>query len=293
VEKARDQKGPAFVMHGLSGNKDQSHIETIADAFQGNGYTVVRFDTTNTFGESDGNYEDATTTNYYEDLEDVIAWASILSWYQEPFVLAGHSLGGYSTARFAELHPEKIKALAPISCMISGKLTTESKKGAAILDEWKSTGWRIEPRESHPGEYKKLKWSHMEDRMKHDLLPDAGKLTMPVLMIVGDHDESTPSEHQRMLFDKLPGRKEFHIIKNAPHTFRDSKHLQEIKEIFDKRDQGGHPDESDHNTGNSGEDFDAGFKNFFHPRRGDLGDVNRAGDAHGDGENRGADGDIK
>lgn len=70
VEKAEDQKGLAFVMHGLGGFKEQPHIQTFADAFKEDGFTVVRFDTTNTFGESDGNYEDATVTNYYEDLED-------------------------------------------------------------------------------------------------------------------------------------------------------------------------------------------------------------------------------
>lgn len=73
------QQGLAFVMHGLGGFKEQPHLQVMAKAFLANGYTVVRFDTTNTFGESDGRYEDATTTNYYEDLEAVIAWAGGLS----------------------------------------------------------------------------------------------------------------------------------------------------------------------------------------------------------------------
>lgn len=30
----------------------------------------------------------------------------------------------------------------------------------------------------------------------------------------------------------LPGDKEFHIIKDAPHTFREKVHLDEIKQIF-------------------------------------------------------------
>lgn len=75
VETLKKQQGLVFVMHGLGGFKEQDHIKTFADAFKEEGFTVVRFDTTNTFGESDGNYEDATTTNYYEDLEDVISWA--------------------------------------------------------------------------------------------------------------------------------------------------------------------------------------------------------------------------
>ena len=68
LEIAPDQKGLAFVMHGLGGYKEQPHVEVFAKAFLDNNYSVIRFDTTNTFGESDGNYEDATISNYYEDL---------------------------------------------------------------------------------------------------------------------------------------------------------------------------------------------------------------------------------
>src|SRR3989344_2324756 len=89
VEQSTPQKCLAFVMHGLGGKKDQPQIIAITEVLKQNKYSVVRFDTTNTFGESDGNYEDATTTNYYEDLEDVIEWASKQSWYQEPFILCG------------------------------------------------------------------------------------------------------------------------------------------------------------------------------------------------------------
>ncbi|MBU1854623.1 MAG: alpha/beta hydrolase [Nanoarchaeota archaeon] len=77
-----------------------------------------------------------------------------------------------------------------------------------------------------------MKWSHYEDRLKYDLLEKVYKLTMPVLMIVGNRDESTPLEHQKILFNKLPGKKELHVIKDAPHTFKEKKHLLEIKKIF-------------------------------------------------------------
>lgn len=232
VGKPETPRGLAFVMHGLSGCKEQSHIQAFAEAFLENGYTTVRFDTTNTFGQSEGKYEDATVTNYYEDLEDVIEWAKSQSWYQEPFCLAGHSLGGICTALFAEKYPEKVKALAPISTVVSGKLSTETPSHQKDAEEWERTGWRVQPSESTPGLVKRLKWSHMEDRLKYDLLPDAHKLTMPVLLIVGENDTGTPLKHQQLLYDELPGGKEIHIIKDAKHTFRTEKELTEIKEIF-------------------------------------------------------------
>ena len=72
LQEAENSKGLVFVMHGLGGFKEQPHIQVIADAFSKHQYDVVRFDTTNTLGESAGRYEDATITSYYEDLEDVI-----------------------------------------------------------------------------------------------------------------------------------------------------------------------------------------------------------------------------
>lgn len=231
IEKAPSQQNLVFIMHGLGGFKEQPHLQVMADAFKENGYTTVRFDTTNTIGESDGKYEDATTTNYYEDLKDVISWAETQEWYQEPFCLAGHSLGSICIALYTESHPEKVKALAPISTVVSGKLSFEahSKKE---LKEWKRTGWQIKESKSKSGIMKKLPWFHMEDRLKYNLLDKIDKLTMPVLLIVGENDESTPPKHQKILYDKLPGKKEMHIIKGATHTFRKEKYLQEIKEIF-------------------------------------------------------------
>jgi len=232
LEKAENQKGLAFVMHGFSGFKEQPHIETFANAFKEKEFTVIRFDTTNTLGESDGDLIDATLTNYYEDLQDVIKWAETQNWYQEPFVLAGHSLGGISSALFAEKNPEKVKALAPISTVVSGLLTEIAPSFKEVEEEWKRKGIREWESISQPGVMKKIKWSHVEDRRKYDLIPEVNKLKMPVLMIVGELDDTTPLEHQQLLYAKIPGKKELHIIKGAEHTFRTKEHLEEIKQIF-------------------------------------------------------------
>ncbi len=238
VDVSTKQKCLVFVMHGLGGFKEQEHIKTFADTFKQEGFTVVRFDTTNTLGngESGGKYEDATTTNYFEDLEDVIAWSSRQDWHQEPFWLVGHSLGGISVVLFAEKFPTKVKALAPIATVVSGKISLDAPryKGNDILKTWKETGWRVEESKSQPGVIKKLKWSHMQDRLKYDVLKNINKITMPVLLIVGDQDDSTPPQHQKILFDHLRTNKEMHIIKGAPHTFKEGKHLKEIRTIFTK-----------------------------------------------------------
>lgn len=233
VEKTEPQKGLAFVMHGLGGFKEQPFLTAMAGAFRENGYTVVRFDTTNSVGESGGRIEDATTTNYYEDLEDVIKWAKKQAWYQDPFCLVGHSLGGICTALYAEKYPEKVKGLSLISTVISGRLSSEIYPKEE-LEEWKKRGWKIEGSRSKTGIIKRLPWSHMTDRLKYDLLKKVDALMMPVLIIVGENDTLTPLKHQKILYEALPEKKELHIIKGARHVFREEAHLREIKSIFDR-----------------------------------------------------------
>ncbi len=229
VEGPRKPGKLAFVMHGLGGTKEGDEIRALATAFLELDYTVISFDATHSVGESEGEYADATVTNYYTDLEDVIAWSSKRSWHSEPFVLSGHSLGGIGTALFAENYPAKVKGLAPIATVVSGKLSVETygaSREPEELRKWRQDG--VQVREGRGGAKLMLKWQHREDREKYDLLPRADKLTMPVLMAVGDRDIRTPAHHQRMLFDALPGPKEFHIIKGAGHIFREESERAEL-----------------------------------------------------------------
>ncbi|MDD4531541.1 MAG: alpha/beta hydrolase [Candidatus Pacebacteria bacterium] len=230
IQEVENPVGLVFIMHGLGGSKNQPIIEICAEVFLERNYNTIRFDATNTFGESDGNYENATTTNYYEDLEDVINWVKSNDFYQEPFVLAGHSLGGIAVALYAENHPEKVKAISLLSTVVSGELSLKNNPEAIM--EWQRTGWRISERKSKPGTFKKIPWSHMEDRLKYNLLTQVRKITMPTLLVAGENDESTPVGHQKILYEALPSDKKFYVIKDADHVFSKPKHLKEVKEIL-------------------------------------------------------------
>jgi len=234
-EPVENSRGIVIVSHGLGGFKEQGHIKLFADTFREAGYSVVRYDTTNSDGESGGKMEDATTTNFLHDFEDIIRWAKQQSWWQDNLILSGHSLGSFAAVLYAEDHPEEVEALVPFSTVVSGKLTLKSPAHPKEqIDEWRAKGYREWESVSQPGLIKRLKWSHVEDRLKYNILPKAHNLIMPVLLVVGENDDSVPPEHIKMFYNKLPGPKEFHIIKGAPHTFRSPKHLKEIKEILTK-----------------------------------------------------------
>lgn len=225
------KKGLVFVMHGLGGFKEQKHVRTFANAFFDSGFSVVLFDCTNSFGQSEGEYENATLTNYFNDLEDVISYCKTQDWFITPFYLVGHSLGGISTILYTLKNSNDVKGLAPISTVVSGKLVLETGFEGDI-ENWEKTGILVRESETIPSRTYSLKWNHVVDRLKYDVLFDANKIKCPVLMIVGENDVPTPVNHQKMFYDELVCDKEFHIIKEAPHTFREKEHLDEIYEIF-------------------------------------------------------------
>lgn len=223
IESSTPQKGLAFVMHGLGGWKEQPHVAAAARGFLDAGCTAVRFDTTNTVGESEGSYSQATVTQYYNDLNDVIMWARGQVWYEEPFFLAGHSLGGIAVGLFAECYASLTRGLVLMGSVISGSLSCETVKYASLLDQWKRVGF-IEL-DIRGGGKASLPWAHMVDRLQYDLLRDVHTLSMPVLQIMGGHDDM-PYAHQKKLFDMIPSdHKSLEVIADAPHTFRDEKHL--------------------------------------------------------------------
>ncbi|HWY79360.1 MAG TPA: alpha/beta fold hydrolase [Candidatus Sulfotelmatobacter sp.] len=227
VNQPEGSKGLAVVMHGLGGTKEDPIVTSIAQSFLSQGITVVRFDTTNTFGESDGNYADATTTNFVHDLEDVIEQLKDTPWYTYPFYLAGHSLGGLAVTVFSERNPKLVKGLGQAAPVISGQLT-EAVRGSDYIRTWEERGFRQEDDPIHPG----LKWQHMLDRRKYDLLQFANRLTMPVLLVIGENDTHIPVAHQKILYSKLPSPKAIYIIPNASHELDSDSARKDIYTIF-------------------------------------------------------------
>lgn len=225
VDRAKKAQGLVFVMHGLGGFVGQPHMKMIVDVVKKKNYSVISFDTTNSFGESDGDYSDATVTNYLEDLEDVINWAKRNKYYQEPFILIGYSLGGLAVSLFAQKYPNMVSGLALFSTVVSGKLWKKIQN-KQVLRDWKKNGvWIREENGLNSGILKIIKWKFAEDIMKYDLSKKVGKLIMPVLIIVGSNDLTTPASQQEIFFEKIPNKKELHVIDGAEHVFRDKKHL--------------------------------------------------------------------
>ncbi len=212
----------AFVQHGYNGAVTSEHMKQIIGAYHNNGYTVIAFDCTNSCNEADGTVDESTIDTHLHDLEDGIAWAAQQSWYREPFALAGHSLGGYAALLYAEANPDKISHLFPASAVINGPAREESyarfapemlaaiKAGQSALHKTMDDGAVNESCQAP---------DYFHSLFRYDVLPDAGKLQMPVMLMVGEKDTVCLPEHQWLLYQELPGPKEMHIIGGAEHCF--------------------------------------------------------------------------
>lgn len=233
-----DIKGTCVIEHGYGGFKEQDHMQVIKDAFLENGFITFNFDATNSFNESDGEFIKATLGLHYEDLEDVVKWAQKQDWFKKPLALTGHSMGGYAVARYAEEYSNEVDYLIPIAPVISGELSFEAHErfDPGDLEKWKKDGIKEVKSNSLPGVIKRMTWESMEERLDHDLLPNASKLSMPTLFIVGSKDKSCPPDYIERLFNKIPrdSDKEIRVIENAPHAYRTEGDLSAVKDTISK-----------------------------------------------------------
>ncbi len=230
VENKGGVSGLAFIVHGLGGFKEQIHIRTFAQAFLDHHYVVVTYDAANTIGESAGQMEDATLTSYFEDLEDVTEWAKSQSWYKQPFLVCGHSLGGASSIMYAAKYPERVKAIAPISAFVAGPLS-KRLEDAETMAQWESDGYLLEESKSRPGVMKKIGWGFIQDALTHDMRRIAPKITCPALFITGSADVSCSPEAEQTIIDAMTIPAKLEVIEGMGHNPRTKEHNQQLKSL--------------------------------------------------------------
>lgn len=236
VDTPDDPRNLAFVMPGQGGTIENEVMAFFAQAFLENNFRTVRFDPTHSIGESEGDIKDVTYTAGIEDLHDVISWARGQSWFKQPFALSGHSLGAIATALYAEHHPGEVLCLAPISTVLDHD-TFLATLDEDFVNEWKEKGYYESQSKSKPGVINKIGYQIMTDMKKYNLLTAADRITMPVLLMAGENDNSTPYWHQKIFFDAIPStNKKLVKVLGADHNFQgsagDTKKLEEVKDTI-------------------------------------------------------------
>jgi pimeloyl-ACP methyl ester carboxylesterase len=207
----------AIICHGITGYKEQDVILQTAKILINCGHKVVTFDCRNSRGESFNNHSSATLSSMFDDLQSVINWVKTQDFYNTPFLLAGHSLGGSVILNYAEQHPDIVNYLILISSIFDGNefLQNTQENAPDFFNKLKNDGI-IRTRN---GVDCYLDYSYLDDFRNYNLYKNIDKLKMPVLVIGGDKDIASMSKDNERFYQSLKCKKEIHILHNCSHIY--------------------------------------------------------------------------
>jgi pimeloyl-ACP methyl ester carboxylesterase len=205
----------AILCPGKLDSKDYAHLVGLADNLSKQGYSVVRFEPTGTW-ESDGNISDYTTTQYIEDIKNIIDYMLRQANFTH-ILLGGHSRGGQVSILYA--------ARDPIISLVLGIMpSSERTLTAHDYDEWKKTGFRLSYRDLPDDKSRKrefqLPFSHAEDMIRYNVVEDVKRIKVPIILIAGELDNTVLPEYVKEIFDNANEPKKFIIIPGIGHDYR-------------------------------------------------------------------------
>ena len=219
----RRNKKIAFIQHGLASNLEHSAVQTAKKAFLDNGYLVIIFDSRYSMGKSDGEVINVRLATFKKDLETVINWAKKQNFYREPFILAGHSLGGASVLQYSAENASVIDAVIPITPVVSG-VTWENSCMFYMPDfckDWKKKGfYNYQP--------VVLPYTVVEEAKNYDALRLAKDIKARVLLITAEDDHIIAPQDVKALYQALETKKSLGIVSEGGHNFTTERSRQEL-----------------------------------------------------------------
>ncbi len=205
-----------IISHGFLGTKNQSFFKRIADDLFKEGIASLRFDFTNSIGESEGDLTKATLTGYIEDLEDVLNYARSLD-FVGSIGLIGHSLGGFITIIVSARHK--------VGCVVSlsASFYTDYSRlrffaGKEInLDEWREDGF-LRVFSPLDNKYYNLSYDYYLDSRNYDLSDYLPKVSH-ILVIHGTKDKVLGVENAKLIYEHAAPPKKLFIIDGLHHNY--------------------------------------------------------------------------
>lgn len=227
--------GTAVLLHSASGIAETRLMDTIAEAFKIRGFSLVRFDASNALGDLEGDYSKFTTTSYKGDLEAVIEWVGMQSWWQEPLVLVGHSLGGLVAGLYASEHQAEVDELILFAPTLSGTSYENalSIHETEMLEMWRSTGTR---KVKHPisDEEFSLPYTFVEDMKKYSLEDQSNNLSMPITIYSGTLDTVSPVSDLEAFCNTIGKHATLQKLSDVRHILNSRKENEHIAQKLTK-----------------------------------------------------------
>lgn len=213
VKSGEPKRGWVVLVHGLGEHSGRYGrlIKMLNDA----GFAVYTFDWPG-HGKSKGKRGHTTVEEAMGIIDEIIGEIG-----EKPF-LFGHSLGGLTVLRYAETRPRKIKGVVASSPALAKSPETPGfmvalAKILGTIAPTLTLSNGIDPKFLSRNEEAVRKY--IEDELVHDKISaalgkslfgnmgkaheEAGKIKVPILLLVGSADIITPPEGARKFFEKL------------------------------------------------------------------------------------------
>jgi len=216
----------AILCPGYLDSKDYKHLVGLSEELSQKGYTVVRFEPTGTW-ESEGEISDYTTTQYLEDIKNVLEYMLKENTYTY-ILLGGHSRGGQVSLLYAA-RDSRIS-------FVLGIMPSSGPMVGRRREEWKETGVSVSQRDLPDNRQEKkefhVPFSHVEDRDKYDVVGDVKNIHVPVVFIAGELDDLVLPEDVKEIFNNANEPKKFITIVGIGHDYRHND--DEVKMVDEK-----------------------------------------------------------
>ncbi len=209
----RPERGWVVLVHGLG--EHSGRYGKLIEMLNKNGFAVYTFDWPG-HGKSQGKRGHTSVEEAMEIIDSIIEELN-----EKPFLL-GHSLGGLTVVRYAETRPDRIRGVIASSPALAkspktpGFMVALAKfLGRVAPGLTLSNGIKPELLSRNPEAVK----AYIKDPLVHDRVSaklgrsifeniekahrEAGKIKVPVLLLVGTGDVITPPEGSKRLFEEL------------------------------------------------------------------------------------------
>jgi uncharacterized protein len=213
------------IVHGFSSNKNRTSSKIMSEELTRRGINSFRIDL-NGCGESEGKFEDHTTTKASEDTIAAIKLMKERGYLR--IDLFGSSAGGITVMAAALKFPEtgKIGLKAPVSNYISQTLNSKTFENTK---NWKEKGFAYFLSASK-GKVK-LNYSFFEDAQKNIMYDKVKNITCPVLIIHGNEDKDVNLEQSKKVVEGFPDGSLI-ILEGADHALSVNEDREPANKMF-------------------------------------------------------------
>ncbi|MEK9130312.1 MAG: alpha/beta hydrolase [Patescibacteria group bacterium] len=216
----------AILCLGYLDSKDYGGLVGLAETLEKQGYTVVRFEPTGTW-KSEGNISDYTTSQYLEDIGNVLNYMLNQANYKQ-ILLGGHSRGGQVSILYAarDSRVSIVLGIMPSSGPIQGKHRKEWEKVGVSISQ------RDLPNDKNKTREFRVPFNHVLDKDQYDAVGDAKKIKVPIILIAGELDDLVLPDEVKKIYNNANEPKKFLVIPNIGHNYRHND--SEVKIVNEK-----------------------------------------------------------